>query len=693
MLPFLASLVMLATAPPDTAVVQLKEVVVSATKSPRNPVNVPNATAVVSGAELRRRGTQTVADALQDVVGLDTGGGSDNGSRLPNLGLWGLKEFDAMLVTLDGVPVGGPFNPSLSQLPVNDLDRIEIVKGPQGTLYGVSAFAGMIQAFSRVDEARSGHLTLGGGSFSDVNGTGGMQWRLEQNHVLRLSGTGLHSDGWQDRTGNQVERGDLNLTSRLGPGTIGVNAFAFRDQQRWGTPLPFEGGVRVEEFAVDRNYAVRGAKLEHRVFGAITQADFPLAHGVKLQNTLSFTQDHQTSIRSFLGAVTGGTVASEGVSIEPKESSFYEDAHLVLNLHAAGQHELIGGGALTWGRTKARGIGFDFDQSLAGYPDIPSLGQIPVGDHRSFNDRRTFAGAYLHDDWTPVERLTLGGGGRYDDVSEKLSASGEEVGGPLVLTSDSKTSRAWSGDASVLVRTAPKLDWLQAANWYVNYKSSFKPAAPNLTEAENAEILEPEWTHSVEGGFKGRALDQFALDVSVFQMDFQNMVVAIDQGGTPGLTNAGRERFKGYEAEGRWSPRLLREASLLAGYAHHDARFVQFVSDEGGTLLDVSGNRLEQVPEEMFNARAEYAPARGLGGFVAARYRGKRFFARDNAETLAPYTEWDAGATLGWGPALLVVTGRNLGDDRHVVTESEIGPDQVYLAPPRRFAAQVTYQF
>ena len=71
--------------------------IVSATRTARNPVDIPNGTAVVSGAELRRAGVHTVGEALQDIVGLDTGEGSDNGSRLPNVGMWGLKEFDAFM--------------------------------------------------------------------------------------------------------------------------------------------------------------------------------------------------------------------------------------------------------------------------------------------------------------------------------------------------------------------------------------------------------------------------------------------------------------------------------------------------------------------------------------------------------------------------------------------------------------------
>src|SRR5947207_3407643 len=145
------------------------QIVISATKIPKRAEEVPNAVSVVSGDELRRRGTHTLAEALQDVVGLDTGDGSDNGPNVPNLGLWGLKEFDALLVTVDGVPIGGPFNPSLTQVPVEDIDRIEIVKGPQGTLYGVSAFAGMIQIFTRTHQEGSIEASIGGSSRSDKN--------------------------------------------------------------------------------------------------------------------------------------------------------------------------------------------------------------------------------------------------------------------------------------------------------------------------------------------------------------------------------------------------------------------------------------------------------------------------------------------------------------------------------------------
>ena len=119
-----------------------EEVVVSATKIPQDSIDIPSSTAVVTGEEIKRSGAKTVAEAIQDIVGITTGNASDNGPWLPNIGMWGLQEFDALLVMVDGVPAGGPFNPNLSEINVDNVDRIEIVKGPQGNSIWSLRFCG-----------------------------------------------------------------------------------------------------------------------------------------------------------------------------------------------------------------------------------------------------------------------------------------------------------------------------------------------------------------------------------------------------------------------------------------------------------------------------------------------------------------------------------------------------------------------
>ena len=676
-------------------------VLVSATRTSKDPVEVPNAAAVVSGEQLRQRGARTLADAIQDVVGLDAADGSDNGSRMPNIGMWGLKEFDALLITLDGVPVGGPFNPSLTQIRVEDIDRIELVKGPQGTMYGVSAFAGMIQVFSRHEEETNGHLTLGGGSFNDFHGSAAVAREFGQGTSVRLSGSSLRADGWQDRTRAELDRGVLTVGQRLGDGNLAVDLIGYRDHQNWGTPLKFSELQEPEEVLdPEHNYAVGGANIEHRVFSAASRITYPLAENRRIENTLSYTRDHETSLTSFPGelSVTEDTLTSAGVQLKPDQTTVYEDLRFVSNPQFHGAHELVAGAAITWGRTVASGIGFDFAQDLTAYPSsIPSLSDIPVGDHRSFEDRRTFMGIYMHDAWTPAPRYTIGAGGRYDNANEKLHAQGQEVGDTLVTADDSRTDGAFSGDASVLIRLAQgRAGWLQTSNLFANVKSAFKPAAPNLTEAEGAEILEPEHTTSFEVGLKNRgAGGQVGLDVSYFYMNFTNLVVSgLDAGGNPTLMNAGKERMTGVEVDLSFSPKSAPGLMLSGGYAYHDAKFVDFVFlTPDGTLEDDSGKRLELSPQQLINARASYRSKVGLGGFAALRYQGGRPVDRDNANFLEPFTEYDAGAFYEKGRMRVTVTGRNLGDDRHVAAESDIGDLEFYIAPPRRVVAEATFSF
>jgi len=224
-----------------------ESVVVSATKVPEDPVEISNAVSVVTGEEIRRRGARTLAEALQDVAGLDTANGSDNGSRLPNIGLWGLKEFDALLITLDGVPVGGPFNPSLSQIPVEDIERIEIVRGPQGTLYGVSAFAGMIQVFTRRGVA-GGSLRLGGGSFSERYANASFSAAAGKGLTLRAFGSLTRSNGWQDRTDSSADRFNFSGQKKWGQTSLDFNLSISRDTQHFGSPLPVDAGQPLPGF-------------------------------------------------------------------------------------------------------------------------------------------------------------------------------------------------------------------------------------------------------------------------------------------------------------------------------------------------------------------------------------------------------------------------------------------------------------
>src|SRR5215471_19187978 len=90
------------TATPTTGTSASETVVVSATRTEEPVGEIPGQATVVTGEELKKKNVNNLADAIQDVLGIDTGMGSDNGPRQPNVGVWGLKEFDALLFMVDG---------------------------------------------------------------------------------------------------------------------------------------------------------------------------------------------------------------------------------------------------------------------------------------------------------------------------------------------------------------------------------------------------------------------------------------------------------------------------------------------------------------------------------------------------------------------------------------------------------------
>jgi outer membrane receptor protein involved in Fe transport len=178
-------------------------------------------------------------------------------------------------------------------------------------------------------------------------------------------------------------------------------------------------------------------------------------------------------------------------------------------------------------------------------------------------------------------------------------------------------------------------------------------------------------------------------------MDFENTVVStLGPDGLPELVNAGEQRFQGTEIDVTYRAPFLEGLALKAGYAHHDATYVHFsFLTPDGELRVVDGKRLELSPRDLWNVNLLWAPKAGLGGFVALRHQNQRPLTRRNTFYTDSFDEWDAGLTWDFKWGRLGVWGRNLGDDRHYVTDSEIGDGQLYLAAPRRYGAELTVRF
>ena len=145
-LPLASSPVLAQRQSTDTAA--LSPVVVTATKVPVPLGASTAATTVLDGAELRARGVSTLMDALRVVPGITLGRTSGPGSQTSVFLRGGNSNFTKILV--DGVPLNAPGGAvDLSTFTTDDVDRIEIVRGPASVLYGSDAMTGVIQIFTK----------------------------------------------------------------------------------------------------------------------------------------------------------------------------------------------------------------------------------------------------------------------------------------------------------------------------------------------------------------------------------------------------------------------------------------------------------------------------------------------------------------------------------------------------------------
>jgi outer membrane receptor for ferrienterochelin and colicins len=204
----------------------------------RRPVSTSATSAivrVVDPARWQNRAAPDLPTLLRDIPGLqiDPVVGSGNGISIEGLG------SDRVQVLLDGAPVEGRLNNQLdlTRIDPSELSRVEVVDGPQSTLYGSSALGGVINLITRIPDGSRAELSSEGGSFGQFD---------EHARISALEGaTGLSLDvghrridvspGLSQDTPGSAERWDLmgRVLAPLGAATLDVRAMHTRENQQY----------------------------------------------------------------------------------------------------------------------------------------------------------------------------------------------------------------------------------------------------------------------------------------------------------------------------------------------------------------------------------------------------------------------------------------------------------------------------
>ncbi len=197
------------------SVATLNTVVISASKSPIDRARLTQSATVITGDELRARGITQVSDALKSAPGVSLAQNGSFGSVTSLFLRGGESRYTKVLI--DGVAVnqsGGYFD--FSHLTTDNIERIEIVRGPASVLYGADAMTGVIQIFTRKG---SGPLTVDasarGGTYGTREGDLGLSGSASA-FTYSLGGAQHHTDGLFDFN-NDYNNGTLSGSVGFSP--------------------------------------------------------------------------------------------------------------------------------------------------------------------------------------------------------------------------------------------------------------------------------------------------------------------------------------------------------------------------------------------------------------------------------------------------------------------------------------------
>jgi len=573
---------------------RLRPVVISATRVPVERRSAPASVTVIDGTALRSRGVVTVADALASVPGLTVARSGSFGGTTSLFARGG--ESDYVKVLIDGVPVnnpGGAFD--FASLTTDNIDRIEIVRGPTSVVYGSDAIAGVVQLFTRRGDGPSrGFAELRGGSFGTLETSFGVDG-ASSIATYSVAAAVRESDGIYAFNNDYRNRGGSARVS-FAPSFATIDLTVRRTDATYHFPTDGSGQV------VDSN-AVR--------------QDRRTSIGLDLSRRLTTSLELR-----LLGAASRLDGGSSNQPDSPGDSTgFYgeDDTRTErrgLDLRADYRPSTL----------STLSVGAAIEREEMRQTSESQFGSFPPSSSR-FEERRTNAAAYAQLITDVARRVTLTTSARVDD---------NETYGAFVT---GRASVSWALGSSTNIRAAVGNAFKSPA-FDEAFSTAFTIGNPDL---------DPERTTSWEAALEHRIADRVAVSASYFDQRFRDLIQYVNGDASTEFRgtyeNLAAALSRGVELEVS-APRLGAfdaTASLTA--------LTTRVTDAGtgafGTF--VHGERLLRRPSRTATLDVGYRP--GLSSRVGATVRfvgdrDDRDFANDERVTLASYTLLDLSAEL-----------------------------------------------
>lgn len=688
---------------------ELEEIVVTAQKRAERLIETPQSVSVISGADLARLGATQFRDYANTIPGLTfttTGAGSN---QLALRGVTtGVENNPTVGVYLDDVPIGSStafgFGARLAlDAGLFDLNRIEVLRGPQGTLYGASTMGGLLKYVTNTPNPSAFSADAQAGVSSTARGTLNYNGALAVNVPLSADTAAVRGTAFFSRDGgytdnvalgrDNVNRADVyggRVNVLLKPtDAVSVQLGAFlQNISRNGqssSDYAFSGHPVTGELEQSRPIAepwdqhlrLISAKLDYRL-GSVTLTSISAYQEIGTETVFDVSALFVPLLASF-----NRTYSAIGLPDRTTTDKFTQEIRLASS-GAAPLEWLVGG---YYAHENSR---------VAETMDPRGPNGLPA-----VNDVYTFSNPTRYEEYAAFADFTYHFTERFDATLGSRYAKNEQVFTQLgsgLLGSTTPTLHSSEDVFTYLANVRYRFD--PHSNLYVRYATGYRPGGSNFLgfDPDAPAQFESDHLKSYEVGYKVETADRrWSADLAAYYIDWDNIQLSRALGG---FDNAGAAAVKGVELGliARPVPRL----SLSGAFAYQNPYLREPAVVQGG----VKGERLPNVAHFTGSVSADYqladGPARPSIG-LTARHVAERMASFDASPRfrqfrLPAYTTVDLRGGVEVNAISLQLYVHNLFDERGELSTFNGysvfgGPAQVSIMQPRTIGISATTHF
>jgi iron complex outermembrane receptor protein len=689
-----------ATKPEDSA--QLEKITVTATKREESIQAVPIAVTVLAGEQLELQNLNNVSTITQQVPSMNfRQGASNKDTSLFIRGIGTISTSQGVEPSVSTVVDGVVFaRAGQSTLDLVDVDRLEVLRGPQGTLFGRNASAGVINVVTKRPSAQTER-------YVDASYYQGGEWRI------RGGVSGELAKGFSGSVNAFVGEFDGNVNNTiLGQDVNGYDRWGLRARGEWAATRDVTVTL-IGDYANADDTGSRGPYV--RSSAAIAAAIAPIVPGLENRsiatNVKERVEDTNKGLSAQIDWTTGPGTVTSITALRKWDNVQYQDIdgtpgawNQIAGLSDRGQVDSTAfSQELRFASTKGRFVdyvaGFFYMKSetdevyrrdvvrcngtLANLPNgltpcAAFLNDNGVATYGSEGKNTSLFGEATFN-FTKDLRGILGGRYTWDDLSYyhgRVSTAAADIAGVRRSRTEVSGSTEETGTSG---RVGVQYDINRDVMGYVTASRGYKGPAYNLffnMQAIDDFALAPEKSNGYEVGAKTTLFgNRLRLNAAYFDTKYQgyqaNFPDVVQGTVVTRFINAGDVSTKGFELD--FEAKVTREFTVSGAYTSMKARVDQFNCPPGATCPNLNGQPLPFAPDKKGVIRGNYARQLASGyrleaGVDYAWQSETQFDLSTSTNTLQPsYGIWNAYLGLGdprrgWRVALV---GKNLGDESY----------------------------